>query len=477
MSATTTEAAIAAVRSAEPEVLSRDDTERLLDDVRRVRSWLDTVEIAATRRLRKLASLGKAENAETLVARASRRTGREAKAISDRTDVCNEAPSFEDSLAEGDVTSAHLDAISSAARNLTNEVRAEFLSHADKLQARAQQVSVETFGRECRELAKRLVVASRQDDSDADELDAQRAASKVSRWVDKITGMHHTHVELDPLRDAQLSATFNSELARLRAADANSGTPWQQMQVDAFINAVAGICTSTTVPSGLPSTDSVNRNGTGSTTPTCGCGVAKPTRRVDRVPQVTLVVSFDWLTGVSDGGICETENGIPLPISTVRRLCCDAEVIPAVLGSAGEVLDHGRSVRTATEAQRRALRTMHRGCAYPGCGVGFDACRIHHVRWWGRDHGPTDLANLLPMCERHHHLVHEGGWGITLDTDRIATWIRPDGVIHHIGASIDRTTEIGGSTPTPCPKRTTAADQRSTNVDEARSPERAGRSQ
>ncbi|MGA9278093.1 HNH endonuclease [Ilumatobacter sp.] len=446
MSVNSTDAAFAAVRAVETETLSRDDAERLLGDVRRLRSWLDTVEIATTRRVRELNAAGQAENAESLVAKAGRRSGREAKSVGERTDLSDAVPMLGDALADGDVAAAHLDAINAAARWLPDDVRTEFLGHSDELIGRASQVSVEAFGRECRELAKHLLAASRKD-SDADELDAQRAASKVRRWVDRITGMHHTLLELDPLRDAQLSASFNAELARLRAADGNSGTPWQQLQVDAFINAVAGI--RTPPPANTASTSDADagsgagsRFGTGSSSSVgCGCGsggAGRPGRRVDRVPQITLLVSLDWLAGVAADGICETENGIPLPISTVRRLCCEAEIIPTVLGTSGEVLDQGRSVRTATEAQRRALRSMHRGCAYPGCEVGFDSCRIHHVRWWGRDNGPTDLANLLPVCERHHHLVHEGGWVLTLDAERIATWTRPDGVVYHTGPTIDR---------------------------------------
>jgi hypothetical protein len=71
--------------------------------------------------------------------------------------------------------------------------------------------------------------------------------------------------------------------------------------------------------------------------------------------------------------------------------------------------------------------------------VPYSHCKIHHVRWWWRDRGTTDIANLLPLCERHHHLVHEGGWTLTMTPDRIATWIRPDGTIHHRGTTIDRT--------------------------------------
>jgi hypothetical protein len=81
---------------------------------------------------------------------------------------------------------------------------------------------------------------------------------------------------------------------------------------------------------------------------------------------------------------------------------------------------------------------MHRGCAHLDCGVGFDACRIHHVRWWWKQRGRTDIDNLLPLCENHHHLVHEGGWQLSMTPDRIATWRRPDGTLFHQGTTIDR---------------------------------------
>ena len=126
-------------------------------------------------------------------------------------------------------------------------------------------------------------------------------------------------------------------------------------------------------------------------------------------------------------GLCETSDGQALAAASLRRMLCDAVVYPTVLGGSGEVLDSGRAQRTVNRKQRRALRAMHRTCGHPGCTVPFESCRIHHVRWWTRDHGPSDLDNLLPLCETHHHLVHEGGWTLTMTPDRVATWTRPDG--------------------------------------------------
>ena len=144
------------------------------------------------------------------------------------------------------------------------------------------------------------------------------------------------------------------------------------------------------------------------------------------------------LDGFHDRSTCETSEGQHLPVDTLRRLCCDASVVPIVLGGAGEVLDAGRQCRLANRAQRRALRAMYRTCAHPDCTVPFDSCRIHHVIYWQRG-GPSDLDNMIPLCERHHHFVHEGGWTLQLFPHRRTTWRTPDGTVYHDGITTDRT--------------------------------------
>ena len=132
----------------------------------------------------------------------------------------------------------------------------------------------------------------------------------------------------------------------------------------------------------------------------------------------------------------------------MRRLCATAIIVPIVLGDDGEVLDVGRQHRLATRAQRRALRAMYRTCAHPDCNVAFDACRIHHVVYWERG-GRTDLDNLIPLCETHHHLVHEGGWTLQLFPDRRTIWRLPDGSVYHDGVTLDRTWRTPAAVPAP----------------------------
>lgn len=101
-------------------------------------------------------------------------------------------------------------------------------------------------------------------------------------------------------------------------------------------------------------------------------------------------------------------------------------ITPIVVDQHGTPFDMGRQIRHANRAQRRALRAMYRCCAFAGCDVAFDRCEMHHIVPWELG-GPTDLSNLVPICSRHHHVVHEGGWTLHLAPDRELTITQPDG--------------------------------------------------
>jgi hypothetical protein len=106
---------------------------------------------------------------------------------------------------------------------------------------------------------------------------------------------------------------------------------------------------------------------------------------------------------------CESVDGIPLTATALRRLACDAGVLPVVMGSNGQVLDLGRTNRTVSPAQRKALIVRDGGCIFPGCDRPASWCDAHHIIHW-LDSGPTDLWNLCLLCSAHHHIVHDGGW-------------------------------------------------------------------
>nr|WTA68102.1 HNH endonuclease [Micromonospora sp. NBC_00855] len=135
-------------------------------------------------------------------------------------------------------------------------------------------------------------------------------------------------------------------------------------------------------------------------------------------PQLVVTVSLDeLLNGVRAGTL---ETGTRLTPGAVRRLACDAGVLPAVLGGNSQVLDVGRQRRLFTGPLRRALVLRDGGCAFPGCDRPPRWCDGHHVRHWA-DGGATALGNAVLLCGYHHRLIHRGDWEV-----RIAADGRPD---------------------------------------------------
>jgi hypothetical protein len=144
-------------------------------------------------------------------------------------------------------------------------------------------------------------------------------------------------------------------------------------------------------------------------------------------PSINVIVDIETLrTGVWDGTVKHTGMGNDLPLPHVRRLMCDAWITHTCLDAGGRTLAVGRSHRTATDAQRAALAVMYPTCAL--CDVDFDRCEIHHIQFW-ENGGATDLSNLIPLCGVHHHRVHDDGWTLQLNHDRMLVWIRPDGTV------------------------------------------------
>ena len=94
--------------------------------------------------------------------------------------------------------------------------------------------------------------------------------------------------------------------------------------------------------------------------------------------QVLVTIDLDALTGMLDrAGI--TSTGEVLSPATVRRLACDAGIIPAILGSDGQILDLGRTRRLFTPAQRLIVWRRDKHCSYPGCTVPATWCDVHHA--------------------------------------------------------------------------------------------------
>lgn len=117
-------------------------------------------------------------------------------------------------------------------------------------------------------------------------------------------------------------------------------------------------------------------------------------------------------------------DGSPLPPAAGARVCCDSSRVDHVVAAGGEPLVLGRRTRVWSAAQRRAILVRDRAtCRFPGCDR--RVADIHHITWWEHG-GPTDVANGLLLCPRHHTLVHDG-FLVEGDANRQVRFSRPGG--------------------------------------------------
>jgi hypothetical protein len=156
-------------------------------------------------------------------------------------------------------------------------------------------------------------------------------------------------------------------------------------------------------------------------------------------PRVNVTISWTDLVTALDTARPGWEAGTEgWTVGQVRRLACDAGILPMVLGTKGEVLDVGQEHRLVTWAIRRALEARDAGCVFPGCDRSIQECHAHHlVPWWAG--GSTSLDNMALVCAQHHPVVeppHPPGatsldtgppdrWRIEMDADGIPVTIPP----------------------------------------------------
>ena len=101
----------------------------------------------------------------------------------------------------------------------------------------------------------------------------------------------------------------------------------------------------------------------------------------------------------------------PITAPTIRKIACDADIIPVLLGSQGRILDIGRTSRIFPPHIRKAITARDQGCAFPDCTIPAPWCEAHHITYWSRG-GTTSTDNGTLLCSHHHHLIHKEQWTI-----------------------------------------------------------------
>lgn len=132
------------------------------------------------------------------------------------------------------------------------------------------------------------------------------------------------------------------------------------------------------------------------------CGGIRPQKTV-----LVVTADYDAIEGrLASAGLID---GSPIDLDELRRLACDAEIVPMIFSADGQPLYVGKAQRAPTKAQKLALYRRDRGCV--GCGIRPQACDIHHIVPWEHD-GPTDIDNLVLLCPRCHRKVHKLGYTV-----------------------------------------------------------------
>ncbi len=183
--------------------------------------------------------------------------------------------------------------------------------------------------------------------------------------------------------------------ARARQFPSDGETRYDQRLADALVSVVRG----------RPVTDDVP--------------APSPYVVVAHVPLATLVDEDAALGG-------ELEHRGLVDAEVVRRLACDATLVVALDDDVGHTMYEGRARRDPTPTQRRELWRRDRHCRFPGCANAMFV-NPHHIRWWRRDRGPTDLDNLALLCEHHHHLMHSKQWRVSGDANAELSFVGPNG--------------------------------------------------
>lgn len=407
--------------TADVATMDRDTAKKMLRGLAHGRSMIAALEAQVISRLTEIDCEVMAEHS---LASDSRLAPGQARAAVLRAEAIALMPSFGAALEDGEVTPEHVDAVARGLKKL-GEKSGLLVACQDRLLAEASFLTVPRFAKFVENLAGSL-----DQQSENDRFDHQRRVTQLKMWEDHKTGMIKLAGQFDPERGSRLWTILDGAVERIFhspiAVDAGVGVdPNDHRCALALCNLVeAGADESIVNGPDLTGAGPQVENFYDQPESIIDMGLGNVGGRVN----TEIVVTIDLQTlvnGLHQGSVRRDTNGVDLPVDVIRRMACDAELIPMVLNGDGVVIDVGKAKRLATRRQRRAIFAMHETCAAPHCGVKVAHCVPHHIDWWEHG-GGTDLHNLVPLCSRHHHKVHEGGWTLSMDASRKVTMTRSE---------------------------------------------------
>jgi len=139
-------------------------------------------------------------------------------------------------------------------------------------------------------------------------------------------------------------------------------------------------------------------------------------------PVVRVVVAKTAMDERAGHGYIEGQQD-PVSIATVERLSCGGVVQHAEHDAHGQPLELGREQRLFSRHQRTALALRDGGCMWTDCERPPAWTEAHHVKFWKKDKGKTDIANGILLCRHHHLELHNNNWEIVYE--RGMYWLIP----------------------------------------------------
>ena len=270
-------------------------------------------------------------------------------------------------LASGQLTSEHARVIADAAEKVSPD-RADA-----ELVAGAVAAPADVFAKRTREWIGR----NRTDEEIARDHDRARRRREGRMWV-RSDGNRILRLELDPVAGAAVESSVNEAYDRAWRAD--GGRDGHPEEVRTREQRMADVLTELLTATGPAPT-----------------GPRHPRH------QLTAILDISRMGG-HPAGEAHLADGTPLPQVVLERMACDAVVTGVVFDGPGRPIWVGRDHRTATTAQWKALIARDGGCV--GCGADPTRCEAHHVVAW-QSGGPTDITNLVLVCSRCHHDLHD----------------------------------------------------------------------
>ena len=297
-------------------------------------------------------------------------------------EALDEMPGLRGAVDSGEVSLANAERLADAARRTNPEA----VDAAGDLVAMAKELPPDRFAREAAAWTQR-----HQTDHGHDDWLNKRRRRYLKTWKQQ-DGMVRLDGLLDPETGTRICSRLEGVTEALRRQDQQSartgndpgdegGRSWDQLRADALDLLTSG---------------GDNPNGRGDSG-------GRPKA------EVIVVADIGVLTGEDPAGRCEIPGTGPVPRAVLERIACDAH-LTGVLFADGKPLHHGSTVRTATAAQWKMLIARDRGCI--GCGAEPSRCQAHHIVPYAQSRR-TDIENLVLVCWRCHHNIHDHNWKVT----------------------------------------------------------------